>query len=123
MTYVNVCLELISKKYEMAHRSTDPNAIKMLDYFMKKKTDHYNNSINTYARVYTCMHHGLDQSMHAQMDLLSITVLYPLEISPTNCLHPIDNASQATSLYSVNFNKERSKTINWYTSGYSGTCL
>lgn len=40
-------LDLLCEKYESAHRSKDPSAIKSLDYFMKKKTDQFNNSINS----------------------------------------------------------------------------
>ena len=58
-----IFLELISKKYEMAHRSTDPNAMKMLDYFMKKKTDHYNNSINTCVCVHAQCHEIFPEKM------------------------------------------------------------
>ena len=44
-----IFLDLVREKFEAAHRSSDPTAIKTLDYFMKKKTDHFNNSINTYV--------------------------------------------------------------------------
>lgn len=40
-------LEQISEKYEEVHRSQDGVGIKTLDFFVKKKTDHYNNLINT----------------------------------------------------------------------------
>ena len=36
----------IREKYEEAHRSSDSTGIKSLDYFFKKKTDHYQNLIN-----------------------------------------------------------------------------
>jgi hypothetical protein len=42
-------LELLCEKYEYAHRSLDSSAIKSLDYFMKKKTDQFNNSMNRYV--------------------------------------------------------------------------
>ena len=44
---LDCCLELISEKYEEVHRSQDGLGIKTLDFFVKKKTDHYNNLINT----------------------------------------------------------------------------
>ena len=43
--------ELISEKYEEMHRSLDGMGIKTLDFYVKKKTDHYNNLINTYVRM------------------------------------------------------------------------
>ena len=42
----------IHEKYEKAHHSNDATGIKTLDFFVKKKTDHYNNLINTW--VGTC---------------------------------------------------------------------
>lgn len=33
-------------KYEAVHRSSDPTLMKSLDYYMKRKTDQFNNSIN-----------------------------------------------------------------------------
>ena len=41
------CSEELCGKYEEAHHHADPTLIKSLDYFMKKKTDHFNNAINT----------------------------------------------------------------------------
>ncbi len=41
--------ELFSQKYEALHRSKDQTGVKTLDYFIKKQTDHYNNSINTWV--------------------------------------------------------------------------
>ena len=47
---LNVFLsELIREKYEEMHRSLDGMGIKTLDFYIKKKTDHYNNLINTYV--------------------------------------------------------------------------
>ena len=42
-------LALLNDKYEAAHRSVDGVGIKALDYFVKKKTDHFNNLINAYV--------------------------------------------------------------------------
>ena len=42
-----VISEHIVEKYEEAHRSQDGMGIKTLDFYVKKKTDHYNNLINT----------------------------------------------------------------------------
>ena len=41
------CPDELRVKYESAHRSNTSNGIKAMDYFMKKKTDHFNNAINT----------------------------------------------------------------------------
>ena len=41
--------ELLMEKYAEVHHSRDGTGIKTLDYCIKKKTDHYNNAINTYV--------------------------------------------------------------------------
>ena len=39
--------DLIQKKYEDVHHSLEDNGLKVLDFCVKKRTDHYNNLINT----------------------------------------------------------------------------
>ena len=39
--------EQILTKYEEAHRRRDGTGVKILDFYIKKKTDHYNNVMNT----------------------------------------------------------------------------
>ena len=39
--------DLIQKKYEDVHHSLEDNGLKILDFCVKKRTDHYNNLINT----------------------------------------------------------------------------
>ena len=45
--YYVLTVELIVEKYKEIHRSQDGLGIKTLDFYVKKKTDHYNNLINT----------------------------------------------------------------------------
>lgn len=45
--FLNLVIDLICEKYEGVHHSLDGSGMKVLDFFVKKRTDHFNNQINT----------------------------------------------------------------------------